>query len=121
MAQCPNCHSEVKAEERFCGNCGARIEPSIPPPASPPAVNEPPRTTGKETIVLPKITDLGLQPPTPPQPPADATIIATPAPQPTPPAQPPVAPTMMGNAPSVPPSGPPYGGADPGGTALPPG
>ena len=30
MAQCPNCHSEVKAGERFCGNCGARIRTERP-------------------------------------------------------------------------------------------
>jgi hypothetical protein len=120
MAQCPNCHSEVKAEERFCGNCGARLEPSIPPPpTSAPPANEPPRTTGKETIVLPKITDLGMQPPTPPTS-TDATIVAAPAPQPAPPYQPPVAPTMMGSAPSVPPGGPPYDDAY-GSTGLPPG
>jgi hypothetical protein len=128
MAQCPNCHSEVKADERFCGNCGARIEQSIPPPpiAAPP-VNEPPRPTGKETIVLPKITDLGMQPPAPPPSSTDATILAAPAPRPTPPAtpappyQPPVGtatqadtPTMIGSAPGVPPTppAPPYGGAE---------
>jgi hypothetical protein len=117
MAQCPNCHSEVKAEERFCGNCGARLEPSIPPsPAAIPPANEPPRTSGKETIVLPKITDLTMQPPAPPPPSADATIIAAPTPQPTPPYQPPVAPTMIGSAPSV----PPYDDAH-GSTGLPPG
>jgi len=44
MPQCPNCHSEVKPEERFCGNCGARLEPSIPPPAAAPPAGEPPRT-----------------------------------------------------------------------------
>src|SRR4051812_44255009 len=117
MAQCPNCHSEVKADERFCGNCGARITPSIPPPATPPPVNQPPRPTGKETIVLPKITDLAMHPPAPP---ADATIIAAPAPisqppvTPSPTPQPPVAPTMIGSAPgTLPPSpqpAPPYTG-----------
>jgi hypothetical protein len=125
MAQCPNCHGEVKADERFCGNCGARITPSIPPPASPPPVHEPPRPTGKETIVLPKITDLGMQPPAPP---ADATIIAAPASQPptTPPptSQPPIAPTMIGGAPGVlpPPTQPASPAAgDYSGAGLPPG
>jgi hypothetical protein len=127
MAQCPNCHSEVKAEERFCGNCGARIEQSIPPPpVSAPPGNETPRPTGKETIILPKITDLGMQPPVPPQPPADPTIIAAPAPTyqppvaPVPPYQPPVAPTMSGGAPTPEPA-PPYGGDAYGGTGLPSG
>jgi hypothetical protein len=133
MAQCPNCHSEVKAEERFCGNCGSRIEQSAPPaPASAPSSNEPPRPTGKETIVLPKITDLSMQPPPPPPPSTDATIIAAPAPQPAPqPApipsyQPPGTPTMIGGAPGLPPgvppaqSAPPYGDAY-GGAGLPPG
>src|SRR6266508_2712449 len=126
MAQCPNCHSEVKAEERFCGNCGSRIEQSAPPaPASAPSPNEPPRPTGKETIVLPKITDLTMQPPAPPAPSTDATIIAAPAPRPappvapTPPYQPPVAPTMFGGTPPDQPV-PPYGDAY-GGTGLPPG
>ncbi len=134
MTQCPNCHSEVKAEERFCGNCGSRIEQSIPPPpVSAPPGNEPPRPTGKETIVLPKITDLGMQPPAPPQPPADATIIAAPAPPyqppiaPVPPYQPPNAPTMIGGTPNLPPDvppnqpAPPYGGGAYGDTGLPPG
>src|SRR5215211_7214832 len=122
MAQCPNCHSEVKAEERFCGNCGSRIEQSTPPPpVSAPPGNQPPHPTGKETIVLPKITDLGMQPPAPPTPPADATIIAAPAPT----YQPPVAPTMIGSTPSVPPPptqpAPPYAGGDYSGAGLPPG
>jgi hypothetical protein len=120
MAQCPNCHSEVKPEERFCGNCGARIEQSIPPPASVPPANEPPRPTGKETIVLPKITDLGMQPPTPP---TDATIVNAPAPS----YQPPVAPTIIGGTPGGPPATPPtqptppYGAGDYSGSSLPPG
>jgi len=124
MAQCPNCHSEVKAGERFCGNCGARIEQSIPPPpASAPPESEPPRVTGKETIVLPKITDLGMQPPTPPAQPADATIVSPPASS----NQPPVAPTMIGSAPSLPPAtpptqpAPPYSAGDYSGASLPPG
>jgi hypothetical protein len=85
-------------------------------------VNEPPQPTGKETIVLPKITDLGMQPPTPP---ADATIIAAPAPTyqppvtPTPTYQPPVA------SPGVPPTQAPLpygdGGGDYSGAGLPPG
>ena len=140
MAQCPNCHSELKADERFCGNCGARITPSIPPPPVAPPVNAPPRSTGKETIILPKMTGLDMQPP---QPPVDATIIATPAPTyqppvapaptyqppvaPAPTYQPPVAPTMIGGAPSVPPGAaptqslPPAGGGDFSGAGLPPG
>jgi hypothetical protein len=120
MPQCPNCHSEVKPEERFCGNCGARLEPSIPPPAAAPA-GEPPRTSGKETIVLPKITDLTMQPPPPPA--TDATIVSTPQPAPpapTPQHQPPVAPTMISTPPSVPPTptGPQGGGY--GGAEVPP-
>ncbi|HEU5100620.1 MAG TPA: zinc-ribbon domain-containing protein, partial [Roseiflexaceae bacterium] len=113
MAQCPQCHSEVKPDERFCGNCGARLEPSTPSlPAS--AGSTPPQPTGKETIVLPKITDLGMQPPTP-QPPTDATILAAPAPQVEPPVmptpQPSETPTYIGGVPGQPPSAPPYGAA----------
>src|SRR5262245_28848478 len=89
MAQCPHCHSEIKDDERFCGNCGTRIEPS-----------EPPRPTGKETIVLPKITDLTMQPPA--QPPADATIVATPQP-----AQPPADATIVATPQPAQPPGPP--------------
>ena len=126
MAQCPNCHSEVKPEERFCGNCGARLEPSIPLPAAVPPASEPPRTSGKETVVLPKITDLTMQPPQSPPPATDATILAEPKPQspppyrspapPTPPpSQTPIAPTMIGGAPpdpAAPQGGAPYGGAE---------
>ena len=86
MAQCPNCHSEVKPDERFCGNCGARLEPA-PASAAPPA--QPARPlTGKETIVLPALTETNLRPP--PAPPAqnpappDATIMSAPV---VPPAQ----------------------------------
>jgi hypothetical protein len=79
-------------------------------------------TVARETIVLPKITDLGMQPPTPPAQPADATIISPPAS----PSQPPVAPTMIGSAPSMPPAtpptepAPPYSAGDYSGSSLPP-
>ncbi|HJZ48988.1 MAG TPA: hypothetical protein VKE41_17550 [Roseiflexaceae bacterium] len=130
MAQCPNCHGEVKAEERFCANCGARLEqstPSTPTPA--PSGGEPPQPTGKETIVLPKITDLTMQPPAPPP---DATIVAAPPPQAEPPApspppyQPSTTPTIMGGTPGQPPLTPPAQPAQPYGGAyssagLPPG
>jgi hypothetical protein len=125
MAQCPQCYSEVKADERFCGNCGARLEPSMPPAPAPVPAGSPPQPTGKETVVLPKITDLGMQPPAP-QSPADATIVAAPAPQREPPVMPtpPNTPTFIGEVPSVPPSqpAPPYGsaGLPPGVPAAPP-
>jgi hypothetical protein len=130
MAQCPQCHSEVKPEERFCGNCGARLEQSTPSaPASTPSESAPPQPTGKETIVLPRITDLGMQPP---QPPADATILAAPAPQVQPPAMPagsyppPSTPTIIGGTPGLPAGTPPaQPGAPDAGTyssaGLPPG
>lgn len=72
MPQCPNCHAEVKPEERFCGNCGTRL-PEQPPPT-------PPRPlTGKETVVLPTVPELPQQPAasTP-----DKTVIAGPSPIP---------------------------------------
>lgn len=97
MAQCPNCHNEVKPDERFCGNCGARLEPpaSADPGAQPP---ERPRT-GKETVVLPPVTDVNLQPPTAPKQPApDATILGMPPAQPS---QPPAEPTIMGMPPAA--------------------
>lgn len=121
MAQCPQCYSEVKADERFCGNCGARLEPSMPPTPAP--AGSPPQPTGKETVVLPKITDLGMQPPAP-QSPADATIVAAPAPQAEPPAMPTPAntPTFIGGAPGMPPGAPPTQPAPPyGGAGLPQG
>ncbi len=109
MSQCPNCQHEVKPEERFCGNCGARLTPQTPPAdaTQPPT---PPRSIGKETIVLPAV-DIGATPPEPANRPAsDATIVAGPAP--TPPSSggtynaPPVLPT----APATP---PPIGGIYP--------
>jgi hypothetical protein len=88
--------------------------PPAPPPA--PAGSPPQQPTGKETIVLPKITDLGMQPPAP-QPPADATIVAAPAPQPEPPVmpapQPSNTPTFIGGAPGLPPGAPPTQPAPP--------
>jgi hypothetical protein len=88
MAQCPNCHSEVKPDERFCGNCGARLEPAAPPPERP--------RTGKETVVLPPMTDVNLQPPPAPKQPApDATILGMP------PSQPPSEPTIIGMPPAA--------------------
>jgi hypothetical protein len=103
MAQCPNCNTEVKADERFCGNCGARLD--RPPPDSP-------RPTGKETVILPALED----PATSRRPPADATIIAPPSgPGTTPPGPAPSDPTFIGAAPIA----PPYGGEYTGG-AMPP-
>lgn len=96
MTQCPNCHNEVKPDERFCGNCGARLDP-------PPALPERP-LTGKETIVLPALTETNLRPPpTPPAqstPAADATILSAPAVPPAPSGRPPVDATIVG-APAV--------------------
>lgn len=120
MAQCPNCHSEVKPDERFCGSCGARLEPQAQPtPAAPAARPEPmrPPVTGKETIVLPPLDEPDRpanQPAAPPaepiQPPSDATLIAGP------PAQPRVLPTTP-----APPLAAGYAGATlPPAVALPP-
>lgn len=76
MLKCPNCQNEVKPEERFCGNCGARLAPPTPPADA----AQPPRTIGKETVVLPAV-DLGAPPPEPANRPSqDATILAGPAP-----------------------------------------
>jgi hypothetical protein len=115
MAQCPNCHNDVKAGERFCGNCGARLESTVPPPAQPETTSEPPQRTGKETIILPKLTDLGLTPPpappAQPQPSTDATLLAGPsAPEPARPAS---DATLIGAAPGLPPSPPPTPNAPP--------
>jgi hypothetical protein len=106
MLKCPNCQNEVKPEERFCGNCGARLAPATPPadPAQPPA-----RPSGKETVVL-SPADYGAAPPeTPARPTTDATIVAGPAPttpsNPGPYSTPPVLPTT----PSAPPATPPIG------------
>jgi hypothetical protein len=112
MLQCPNCHTEVKPEERFCGNCGARLTPQTPP-ADP---NQPatPRTIGKETIVLPAV-DIGAPPPEPTNRPAsDATIVAGPAPTPTSSAGSYTAPPVLPTTPATPPpSTPPVGGMYP--------
>jgi hypothetical protein len=86
MAQCPTCHNEVKPDERFCGNCGARLEPPLPNPEAarpterlPGSAPERP-LTGKETVVLTALTDPDLRPPPEPgAPTADATIISAPA------------------------------------------
>src|SRR5689334_10906110 len=130
MAQCPNCHNEVKAEERFCGNCGARLEQRAQPPADSSAADSPPaRPTGKETVVLPKITDLGMTPPTPPTsgtPASDATIVAAPAPTlPPAPTPTPSDATFIGATPGLPPgpptqpTPPPVGGGAYTGASLP--
>jgi hypothetical protein len=114
MAQCPQCHSDVKPEERFCANCGARLEHSTPSaPTS--AGSTPSQPTGKETIVLPKITDLGMQPPAA-RPPADATLIATPQ------AEPPLMPTspLPSNTPTIIGGAPPYADLPTGVPAPPP-
>ncbi|MFQ6015400.1 MAG: zinc-ribbon domain-containing protein [Anaerolineae bacterium] len=48
---CPSCGQEVKAGERFCGNCGAQVEMAAAPPppepverAAPPPTPSPPPT-----------------------------------------------------------------------------
>src|SRR5215210_9389882 len=81
MLQCPSCQHEVKPEERFCGNCGARLAPQTPPADANQPPN-PPRSIGKETVVLP-VVDTSAPPPEPAnRPNPDATIIAGPAPTP---------------------------------------
>jgi hypothetical protein len=99
MAQCPSCHNEVKPDERFCENCGARLEPSLAGPT--PTGDQPQRPkTGKETVVLPSLTDINLKPPVAPSQPApDATIVSPPAKPPQPPTS---EPAMPGRAPSEP-------------------
>jgi len=116
MLQCPNCHNEVKPEERFCGNCGARLTPQTPP-ADPNQAPTPPRPIGKETVVLPAV-DIGDRPAEPAsRPSSDATIVAGPAP--TSPSSaggysaPPVLPTTPA---APPPSTPPAGGMYPNAT-----
>lgn len=104
MLTCPNCHNEVKPEERFCGNCGARLAPQ-----SPPADAQPPRTIGKETVVLPAI-DIGDTPAEPPKRPSqDATFVAGPA------QTPPSGPGAYSTPPSIPtaPTSVPPGGMYP--------
>src|SRR5262245_47692999 len=125
MLQCPNCHNEVKPDERFCGNCGARLTPQSPPADAnqPPP---PPRPSGKETVVLPAV-DPGPTPPEPANRPGpDATIVAGPAP--TPPSSgstysvPPILPTTPATPPgSTPPAGGMYPNASmPSGMNTPP-
>ena len=125
MLQCPSCHHEVKPEERFCGNCGARLTPQTPPADAnqPPT---PPRSIGKETVVLPAV-DTSAPPPEPAnRPGTDATIVAGPAP--TSPSSdssysaPPILPTTPTTPPaSTPPSGGMYPNASlPSGPNTPP-
>lgn len=115
MTTCPNCNSEVKPDERFCGNCGARLDPT--PPGGTAAPERP--LTGKETVVLPALTETSLRPPAPPaprQPAADPTIVSLPPSMPPPMAEPgpapagSAAPTIMGvPAPTAPAAGYPSG------------
>jgi zinc-ribbon domain len=115
MLQCPNCHNEVKPEERFCGNCGARLTPQTPPadPNQPPT---PPRSIGKETVVLPAV-DPSAPPPEPPNRPVpDATIIAGPAPTPPSSAGSYSAPPVLPTTPAAPPPSAPPGGMYPNAT-----
>ena len=111
MRQCPNCQSEVKPEERFCGNCGARLPEQPPPGPSRP-------TTGKETVILSSVPDLPPQPPTPGP---DKTMIA--GPSPIPPSQfPPAAgPQQLPTTPIAPPPAGGYQVPNLPGANLPPG
>lgn len=92
MATCPSCHTQLAAGVMFCPECGARIDSS---PPSPPAHDQPTKPpTGKETIILPALQgEQHLPGRTPPAGrPADATLLAAPAPDvgapPTAPASP---------------------------------
>jgi len=124
MAQCPNCHAEVKPDERFCGNCGTRLEQPLPHAETAAAQPDRPQPTGKETIVLPAISDTGLNrpPPAPAGPPADATIISPPAA----PVRSPVdativsAPAAQVQPPTTPVPTPPIGGGYSGAGSTPP-
>jgi zinc-ribbon domain len=125
MLQCPNCQREVKPEERFCGNCGARLTPQTPPPdaAQPPT---PPRSIGKETVVLPAVDPDATRPEPANRPNPDATIVAGPAS--APPSSggsysvPPILPTTPATPPpSLPPAGGMYPNASlPSGSNMPP-
>lgn len=79
MPQCPTCQAQVKPEERFCGNCGARLTPQTPPADAPPA-----RPAGSPTVVL-SPADFGAAPPPeqPSRPSTDATIVAGATPPPS--------------------------------------
>lgn len=121
MLKCPNCQNDVKPEERFCGNCGARLTPATPPadPAQPPA-----RPLGKETVVL-SPADYGAAPPeSPARPTTDATIVAGPAPtlppNPGPYSTPPALPTTPADQPAIPPVGIYPNASMPAGAATPP-
>lgn len=95
MLQCPNCQNEVKPEERFCANCGARL-PEMPPATPPRPI------TGKETVILPPVPDLPAQPQAVSSP--DKTVIA--GPSPIPPSQfPPAAGPQQPTTPLMPPAG----------------
>ena len=102
MLTCPNCNNEVKPEERFCGNCGARLTPQTPPADA----AQPPRTIGKETVVLPAIDPSSMPREPASRPSQDATIVA--GPTQTPPSGPgaySVPPSMPTTPASVPPGG----------------
>src|SRR5262245_10420991 len=53
MLECPNCHAEMKGEERFCPNCGARVDQTTRPAVAPAAPTAAPRT-----VVLPAAADV---------------------------------------------------------------
>jgi hypothetical protein len=79
MPQCPTCQAQVKPDERFCGNCGARLTPQTPPADAAPA-----RPAGNPTVVL-SPADFGAAPPPeqPSRPSTDATILAGSTPPPS--------------------------------------
>lgn len=61
---CPNCGHPVTAEDRFCSNCGTRLEPvdspgSGPSTGTPPEATSPPTTGAQETPSTPAIPSLG--------------------------------------------------------------
>src|SRR5262245_17759381 len=76
MAQCPNCYVEMKGEERFCPNCGTRVDRDNRSADAPPAPAAAPRT-----IVLPAAAD-SERPLDPSEPLAPTTRL--PAAEPTP-------------------------------------
>ena len=79
---CPECGTQVDADEKFCGNCGAPLanQEQTPPPAA-----EPETPLGGETIVSPPIALEAPEPEETPEPAAAPEPEA--APEPVPPAE----------------------------------